>query len=207
MKKRYYVLIAFMSTLLFSCQKITESGDAALGDFARSVLQAGKAKDSRTFVKKLSMSSVADLNAIVESLKKANPQVNPEENEEKPTDEAILKETEANVRLFMKSYADVFDGELSSVVTAQDPNIKGANVCSMIIWSKHKDGKFRGIKIDSVWKKDDGTMKVITWVQLSGYEAHKNAIKKKALLERDTAEACDYPDWISNECVFTDSYN
>lgn len=194
-----------MSILLSSCQK--KSDDAALGDFARSVLKAGKEKNSAVLVNKLSMSSVADLNAIVESLKKNNPQVDTEKNEEKPTDAAILKETEANVRLFMKSYADVFDGELSSVVTAQDPMIKGANICSMIIWSKHKDGKFRGIKIDSVWKKDDGTMKVITWVQLSGYEAHKNAIKKKALLERDTAEACDYPEWISNECVFTNSYD
>lgn len=205
MKTRYYVLIALMSTLSLSCQKITKSEDAAWGDFAKSVLKAGKAKDSGTFVNKLSMSSVADLNAIVASLKKDNPQVNAEKNEEKEsTDAEILKEAEANVNLFMKSYADVFDGELSSVVTAQDPTMKGANVYSMIIWAKHKDGKFRGIKIDSVWKNDDGTIRVITWVQLSGYEAHKNAIKKKALLERDTAAACDYPDWISNECVFTD---
>ncbi|MCX6721856.1 MAG: hypothetical protein NTY04_01560 [Candidatus Staskawiczbacteria bacterium] len=76
----------------------------------------------------------------------------------------------------------------------------------MIIWAKHKDGKFRGIKIASVWKNDDGTMKVITWVQLSGYEAHKGATKKKAILERDTAEACDHPEWIQYQCVFTD-YN
>lgn len=198
-------MIAFMFTLLFSCQKTAKSENAVWCDFAKSVLKAGKEKDSGTFISRLSMSSVADLNAIVESLKKANPQVDAEKNEEKPTDEAILKEAEANVRLFMKSYADVFDGELSSVITAKDPSIKGANVYSIIIWAKHKDGKFRGIKIDSVWKNDDGTIKVITWVQLSGYEAHKNAIKKKALLERDTAEACDYPEWINSECVFTDS--
>ena len=196
-------MVTLMCTLLFGCQKAVKSEDAAFGDFARSVLTAGKEKDSRTFVKKLSMSSVADLNAIVESLKKTNPQVNPGESEEKPTDEAILKETEANVHLFVSSYADVFDGELSSIVTVQDPTIKGANVYSMIIWSKHKDGKFRGIKIDSVWKSDDGTIKVITWVQLSGYEAHKGVIKKKALLERDTAAACDYPEWISNQSVLT----
>ena len=137
-------------------------------------------------------------------LKKANPPASPDESGEKPTDEAIRKEAEANVRLFINSYADLFDGKLSSVVMVQNPAVKGANVCSMIIWAKHKDGKFRGIKIDSVWKKDDGTIKVITWVQLSGYEAHKHAIKKKALLERDKAAACDYPEWIDNECVFTD---
>ena len=188
-----------------SCQKVAKSEDAALGDFAKSVLRAGEGKDSRMLVNKLSMSSVADLNAIVAVLKKANPQVNSEESGEKPTDEAIRKETEANVRLFLGSYADVFGGQLSSVVTAQDPTIKGANVCSMIIWAKHKDGKYRGIKIDSVWKKDDGTFKVITWVQLSGYEASKGAIKKKALLERNTAAACDYPEWISYQCVFTDA--
>lgn len=197
-------MIAFMSTLLFSCQKTAKSENAVWCDFAKSVLKAGKEKDSGTLIGKLSASSVSDLNAIVESLKKANPQVDSEESKEKPTDEVILKEAEANVHLFMKSYADVFDGELSSVITAKDPTIKGANVYSMIVWTKHKDGKFRGIKIDSVWKNDDGTVKVITWVQLSGYEAHKNAIKKKALLERDTAESCDYPEWISNECVFTD---
>ena len=204
MKMRYYVLIALMSTSSLSCQRTAKSEDAELGNFARSVLNAGKAKDSNMLVNKLSMSSVADLNAIVAVLKKANPQTNLEESGEKPTDEAIRKETEANVRLFINSYADVFDGKLSSVVTVQNPAIKGANVCSMIVWARHKDGKFRGIKIDSVWKKDDGTIKVITWVQLSGYEASKNAIKKKAMLERDTAAACDYPEWISNECVFTD---
>ena len=204
MKIRYYVLIVLMFTLSTSCQKVAKSEDGALGDFARSVLRAGKEKDSGTFVRKLSMSSVADLNAIVESLKKANPKANLEKSKEEPTDAEILKETEANVGLFMKSYADVFNGALSSVVTVQDPTIKGANVYSMIIWAKHKDGKFRGIKIDSVWKNDDGTFKVITWVQLSGYEAHKHAIKKKALLERDKAAACDYPEWISYECTFTD---
>jgi hypothetical protein len=204
MKIRFCALIAGVCFLMLGCDNIGKSKDELLGDFAKSVLKSGKEKDSGTFVNKLSMSSVADLNAIIAVLTKANPQARSEENAEKPTDEAIRKETEANVHLFMDSYADLFDGKLSSVVTVQDRTVKGTNICSIIIWAKYKDGKYRGIKIESVWIKDDGTIKVITWVQLSGYEASKNAIKKKAILVRDTAEACDYPEWTEYECVFTD---
>ena len=204
MKIHYYMLIAFLCILPFGCNRVENDSS---GDFAKSVLKAGKAKDSETFVSKLSMSSVADLNDIVKVLKKANPQpqAKSDENEEKPTDAAIRKETEANVRLFLSSYADVFDGQLSSIITAQDSSVKGAKIGPMVIWVKQKDGKFRGIIIDSVWYRDDGTIKVITWTQLSGYEASKNAIKKKAILQRDTAEACDYPEWIEYQCVFTGS--
>ncbi len=203
--KTRYLLIALLCALTLGCQKAPKTEDEAFGDFAKSVLAAGKAKDSGTFINKLSMASVADLNALVEVLKKANLQISLNENEEKPTDAEIRKEAEANVRLFMDSYADVFeaDGMLSCVVTAQDTEIKGANVYSMIIWAKHKDGKFRGIKIDSAWKRDDGTIKVITWTQLDGYAASKHASKKKAILECDTVEACDYPNMITYEYVFS----
>ena len=205
MKINLYLLVAVACVLMCGCGNAGKSKNELLGDFARSVLKAGKEKDFKTFVNKLSMSSIADYNAIIEVARKANPEAKPAESEEKVTDEALRKEAEDNVRLFMNSYEGMFDGELSSVITVSDPTIKavGVDTCSMIIWSKQKDGKFRGIKISSAWKKNDGTFKVITWVQLSGYEASKNAIKKKAILERDTVKACDYPEWIKYETVFT----
>ncbi|MFA6190078.1 MAG: hypothetical protein WC711_01000 [Candidatus Staskawiczbacteria bacterium] len=207
--KTRYLLIGFVCALALGCQKPENTSaktENVWGKFAKSVLAAGKAKDADTFVNKLSMSSVADLDALLEELKKANPEVEFEENAERPTDAEIRKEAEANVRLFMNSYADVFDGggELFSVITAQFPETRGTNIYSLIIWAKQSDGKFRGIKVDSVWKKDDGTIKVMTWTQLSGYEASKGAISKKAILERDTAEACNYPEWIQYKTVFTD---
>jgi hypothetical protein len=202
MKTRLYISLAFACILSFSCQKAKKSEDEALSDFAKNVLVAGKAKDSSMLVNKLSMSTVAEGKAFIAQLKKSNPDLTFTDCKENPKDEELRKEMEVNAHLFIDSYADIFDGQLSSIVRAQDPVLKGANVCSMIIWAKHKDGKFRGIKIDNVWQKDDGTFEVLTWVQLSGYDASKNIQKKMAVLVRDTADECDYPEIIQYKSVF-----
>lgn len=197
------MLIGLMSALVLSCKKDEKSKDTVLGDFAKSVLVAGKAKDVGMLVSKLSMSTVAEGKAFMDQLKKSNPELTFTEGKEDANDNDLCKEMEVNARLFIDSYADVFDGTLSSISTAQNIELKGSNVYAMIIWVKQKDGKFCGVKIDSVWKKDDGSFEVLTWAEISGYYADKNVKKKQAILECDTADACHFPDIIQYKYVMS----
>ncbi len=195
------LVVSLAYILPFGCQKPEKAKVDVWGGFAKSVLKAGKAKDADTLVNKLSMVTIAEGKAFLELLKKSNPQIAVEEDKEKHTDAEVRERTQDDVRLFLNSYEGLFNGELSSIITAQDLSMNGVEIYSMIIWVKQKDGKFRGIKIDNIWKKADGTIEVMLWVQISGYYSDKNVLKKMAVLECDTADACDYPSMMTYKYV------
>jgi len=201
--KTRLLFITLACVFTFGCEKAKKVAvHDAWGDFAKSVLKAGNEKDTETFLNKLTFTTTADYKALIDSLKKANPPAKNDEKQVNPTDAELLKDAQADVRIFMNSYKDIFKGKLTSTITVQDLSIKGAKVYSMIIWTKHEDGKFRGIKIDSIWEREDGTIVVMNWAQLSGYYANKDVSIKMAVLERGSESACDYPDVIQYKYVF-----
>ncbi len=187
--------------LLVACAMLSGCKDEPEGvmwsRFAGAVVKAGKAGDFNALVDRLTIYKVANGKKLMDEVMKANPDLTYMEGADNPTDEIGRRVMLEDVKLFVQSYDDLFDGKIACVASAQDTEIKGPELYSAIIWVE-RGGRFYGIKVDSIWKRGN-TLRVVEWVRLSGYYAGRNVVKKRAVLERETIDSCDYPLTIEYE--------
>jgi len=163
--------------------------------FAKSVLEYSKSGNTEALVKELSLSDVELGKEVMLKLVKANPDLEYVPPAQPPNGEKIFSDYREEVEIFLRSYKDLFDGQLACV-TSPLKDIKGIDSHSVIIWVK-KDGKVNGIKIDEVFRTSKG-LKVNSWVGSRGYPPDPGAklYIKRAILED---ENCEHPETIQYE--------
>jgi len=189
------LLLAFISASTGCRDDKGRAENVVWDEFIKEVIKAGSSRDFDAMLDKLTVYRVADGKELMDEIVKANPDMEYVKGAENPTDEMGREAMLGDVKMFVESYDDLFDGDIACLVTALDTEIKGPEIYSAIIWVE-KDGKFCGIKIHQVWRKGND-LRVVEWVGLDGYESSRNVIKKRAVLERETLDSCDFPSEIT----------
>jgi len=189
------VLLMVCVSALVGCRDDKGRAENAVWDeFIKEVIKAGSSRDFGAMLDKLTVYRVADGKELMDEIVKANPDMEYVKGAENPTDEMGREAMLGDVKMFVESYDDLFDGDIACLVTALDTEIKGPEIYSAIIWVE-KGGKFYGIKVHQIWRKGN-RLRAVEWVGLDGYESSRNVVKKRAVLERETLDSCDFPSEI-----------
>jgi len=164
-------------------------------NFANNVLEYSQANNVTAMVTELSLSDLNLGKEVMNELVKANPDLEYRPPTQPPNQDKINSDYREEVEIFIRSYQDLFDGQLACV-TSPLKDLKGIDSHSVIIWVK-KGEKTYGIKIDDVLRTSKG-LKVNSWIGSRGYPTTPGAQlrKKRALIED---EECRHPDTIQYE--------
>lgn len=120
--------------------------------------------------------------------------------------EKVMLATRGAIEVFLRSYEDLFNGEIATIVTAvpklMDFEDLGYDPCGVIIWVK-KGNSFHGIKIELVVKTSSG-LKICDWIGHEGYPPQPGATlwTKRAILESPDIDSCGFPETIQYKYVY-----
>jgi multisubunit Na+/H+ antiporter MnhB subunit len=163
--------------------------------FAKNVLEYGRDNNVTAMVTELSLNDPDLGEEVMNKLVKANPNLEYRPPTKPTNQDEINSAYQEEVEIFIRSYQDLFGGQLSCV-TSPLKDFKGIDSYSVIIWVK-KDEKTYGIKIDDVFRTSKG-LKVNSWIGSRGYPTTPGSQlrKKRALIED---EECRHPNTIQYE--------
>lgn len=163
--------------------------------FAKDVLKHGQDNNIIAMVTELSLSDLDLGREVTKRLTQANPNLEYRPPAQPANQDKINSAYQEEVEIFIRSYQDLFGGQLACV-TSPLKDLKGIDSHAVIIWVK-KGEKLYGIKIDDVYRTSKG-LKVNSWIGSRGYPANPGAQlrSKRALIE---ADKCKHPDTIKYE--------
>lgn len=188
--------LVFLLTISdISCQRHLPKDDWS--NFASSLLEAARSEKASVLVHDLSF---MDMQYLQQAARRVGYPA--------PKREEVVKATEDAVAIFLRSYDDLFDGELTCVASREiiltgieDPELKAMEPREAIIWVRKGD-RYKGIRIHAVAQTQAG-LKVLDWLGDRGNPTLPGATlwKKRAHLEA-TENSCDYPSQIEYEYQF-----
>ena len=109
-----------------------------------------------------------------------------------PSDEELYSAMREDVKMFVRSYEDLFSGKPVKYSTRR-LDIEGVNLFSVILWVE-KDDAYNGILVHAVWQRTTD-FKVLEWVYTKPSDAPR-LFKKRAKLTVHDLQACRFPSVI-----------
>ena len=193
------ICLAGTALCLTSCGGNTQPKDEWY-DFSTSVLKYGRAKNAKRMVSELTISDISLAQTALKGIaRELNATFEPAPNPDKDQVTAGFRE---NAEIFIRSYEDLFDGEIVQIHCPQYQNIKEIDVFNnIIIWVK-KGGKTQGILIETAIKTPNG-LRVLSWVPDNGGYRPGRLYYKRAILEDSE---CKYSDNIIYKTTYREEF-
>ena len=189
----------FMSYASLFLTLITLTGCAAKrlepwSQFMHTVIASAKADHHDKLARELSLFRWEEIQAFYRQASII--EVIPPGNE--PTDNELYDAMREDVKMFVRSYEDLFDGQPVTYSTRR-LEIEGVDLFSVILWVKKNDA-YSGILIHAVWQRPTD-FKVLEWVYTDPSEIPR-LWKKRAKLTAHELESCEFPTAIEFEYQF-----
>ena len=106
-----------------------------------------------------------------------------------PNDEELYSAMREDVKMFVRSYEDLFSGKPVKYSTRR-LDIEGVDLFSVILWVE-KDDAYSGILVHAVWHRTTD-FKVLEWVYTKPSD-DPLLFKKRAILTVHDLQACEFP--------------
>jgi len=193
------VSLIFTYAICCGCEKKIEqhSTQDLWLDFAESIVDAGRENDSKRLIELLSFNE-KDLMELARNAEKHGLDYPPAKDVKRSLKESSAQ-LETEVRIFLKSYEDLFDGTVVRVVTAPKHmdvhELEVFEPCKAIIWVR-KGERYFGIPVEEIFKMSTGlkTSVLIQWYPAFG---GKRLLKEKAHHEASSIDSCNFPSAIN----------
>ena len=161
-----------------------------------SVLESARAKDYDTLTRDLTLYRWDE---ITEFYRQASV-VDTTRGPTRPTEAQLYTAMRIDVRMFVRSYADLLMGRAATYSTKR-LQIEGVDCYSVILWVEKGEG-YGGILIHAVWKRPNG-FKVLEWVDTAqATVAGIELWEKRARLYAPDPEARVFPDRMEFEQTY-----
>lgn len=202
LRKLVAIAICLTSTALCitSCGGNTQHKDEWL-EFATSVLKNGNAKNAKRMVSEVTISDIALSLTAWKCIALVNDAIFDPSSIPLGKDQLTAFYHE-DAEIFIRSYEDLFDGEIVQIQGKKYQNITEVDVFDkVIIWVK-KGGKTQGIVIDTVIKTPNG-LRVLSWLSAVGSYSPGQLYRMRAILEDSE---CKYPNNIFFDTSFIEEF-
>lgn len=190
---RYRAILPILLSIFIFCgcsKKSTDEWSTFMGD----VLSSAKEKNYERMVKEFTIYKVSEGKELLKKMAAADPEIHMEPNDNEPTDQQGFDVMIEDVKMFHRSYEDLFDGKPARY-SSRRHDIKGVEIYSIILWVK-KNNIYKGILIYQVWKKGN-KFRVMQWIDSGpSYMNFGTSSRKRAILESRNPESCKFPDSI-----------
>lgn len=157
-------------------------------EFMHTVITSAQEKNYTKLTRELSLHRWEEIKVFFEQASITAP-VSPE-NE--PDDDELYRNMREDVKVFVRSYEDLFAGK-PVVYSTKHLDMDGVDLFSVILWVK-KDNVYSGILIHAVWQRPDD-FKVLEWVYTKPSDA-PGLFKKRAKLKCYNLEECEFPEIV-----------
>jgi|GEM_PF-818421 len=160
-------------------------------EFMHTVVTSARDKNYDKLTRELSLHRWEEIKAFFEQASIVAP-VSPEDA---PEDDELYRNMREDVKVFFRSYEDLFDGK-PALYSTKRLDMDGVDLFSVILWVV-KDSAYSGILIHAVWQRSDD-LKVLEWVYTKPSDA-PHLFKKRAKLVVTSLEECVFPEVIEFE--------
>jgi hypothetical protein len=153
--------------------------------FMHAVIKSAQDRNYDKLTQELSLHRHEDIEAFYRQasiLKAGSPQ-------NIPTDTELYNAMYEDVKMFVRSYEDLFSGKPVTYSTRRFA-MEGVDLLSVILWVQ-RDDAFHGILIHAVWQRSD-EFKVLEWVYTNP-ASDPHLFKKTARLKVDDLQDCEFP--------------